>query len=85
MSYRLIWANSTQNDVLQIILSRPDRITVVSALDRIGTTLQREGSAAGESREPNYRVLIEWPLGIKFSVDELDRAVTITDVWSIES
>lgn len=85
MSYRLLWADSTQDDLLQIILRRPDRAAVVSTLNRLGTTLQREGSAAGESREPNYRVLIEWPLGVKFSVDELDRAVKITDVWTIES
>lgn len=85
MSYRLIWATSAQDDLLQIIFARPDRIAIVSALNRLGATLQREGPTAGESRESNYRVLVELPLGVKFSVDELDRSVKITDVWSIGS
>ena len=45
--------------------------------------LQREGPAAGESREGEFRVLFEIPLAVKFSVEEPDRAVTVTDVWVI--
>ncbi len=80
MSYRVTWVPSAQDALLQIVLSRPDRGAVVSALDRLGATLERDGSAAGESREGEFRVLFELPLAVKFSVQEVERAVTVTDV-----
>lgn len=83
MSYRVTWATSAQDTLLKIIMSRPDRGAVVNALDRLGATLQREGPAAGESREGEFRVLFELPLAVKFSVEEPERAVTVTDVWAI--
>ena len=85
MSYRVTWAPSAQDALFQIVISRPDRGAVVSALDRLGATLQREGAAAGESREGEFRVLFELPLAVKFSVEEPERAVTVTDVWAIGS
>ncbi len=84
MSYRVTWVPSAQDALLQIILRRPDRGAVVNALSRLGTILEREGSAAGESREGEFRVLFELPLAVKFSVEEPQRAVTITDVWAVE-
>ena len=83
MSYRVTWVPSAQDALLQIIIGRPDRGAVVNALDRLGTTLQQDGPAAGESREGEFRVLFELPLAVKFSVEESDRAVTVTDVWAI--
>ena len=83
MSYQVTWVPSAQDALLQIIISRPDRVAVVTALDRLGATLQREGPAAGESREGEFRVLFELPLAVKFSVEEPERAVTVTDVWAI--
>ena len=78
MSYRVSWVPSAQDALLQIIIGWPDRGAVVGALERLGATLQRDGSAAGESREPEFRVLFELPLAVKFSVDEPERAVTVT-------
>jgi len=83
MSYRVTWVPSAQDALLQIILSRPDRGAVVNALERLGATLRGEGSAAGESREGEFRVLFELPLAVKFSVEEPQRAATVTDVWAI--
>jgi hypothetical protein len=83
MSFRVTWVPSAQDALLQIIISRPDRGTVVNALNRLGIILQREGPAAGESREEEFRVLFELPLAVKFSVEEPERAVTVTDVWAI--
>ncbi len=83
MIYRVTWVPSAQDALLRIIISRPDRGAVVNALDRLGAMLQREGPAAGESREGEFRVLFEIPLAVKFSVEEPDRAVTVTDVWVI--
>jgi hypothetical protein len=83
MSYRVTWVRSAQDALLQIILSRPDRAIVVNALARLGENLRREGPAAGESREDEFRVLFELPLAVKFSVEEMERAVTVTEVWVI--
>ena len=82
MSYRVSWVASAQDALLQII-SRPDRGAVVNVLDRLGATLEREGPAAGESREGEFRVLFELPLAVKFSMEEAGRAVTVTDVCAI--
>ena len=82
MSYEVTWVPSAQDALLQIIISRPARGAVVNALDRLGATLEQEGPAAGESREGKHRVLFEIPLAVEFSVDEPDRAVTITEVWT---
>jgi hypothetical protein len=84
MSYRLVWLPSARDAALQIILTRPDRAAIVAALDRLTRTLQHEGPAAGESREVDFRVTFDNPLAVKFSVDEADRAVTITDIWTVD-
>ena len=84
MSYRLVWLSSARDAALQILLSQPNRAAIVVAVNRLSSTLQREGPAAGESREVDLRVLFETPLAVEFSVDELDRAVTISDVWIIK-
>ncbi len=83
MSYPVTWVPSAQDTLLRIIFSRPDRGAVVNALDRLGATLQQEGPAAGESREGEFRVLFELPLAVKFSVEEAEHTVTVTDVWAI--
>jgi hypothetical protein len=83
MTYRITWLPSAEQALLQIVISRPDRGAIVSALDRLGTTLEREGSMAGESREGEFRVLFELPLAAKFVVEESERTVTVTDVWVI--
>ena len=82
MNYRVTWVPSAQDALLQIIISRPNR----GGCERPGSpcaTLQQEGPAAGESREGEFRVLFELPLAVKFSVEEPERAVIVTDVWVI--
>jgi len=83
MSYRLVWLPTARDAALQIILTRSNRAAIVGALDRLTGTLQQEGPAAGESREVDFRVAFDNPLAVKFSVDEADRAVTITDIWTV--
>lgn len=83
MNYRVTWLSSAEQALLQIVISRPDRGAIVSALDRLGATLQREGPLAGESREAEFRVLFELPLAVKFAVEESAQMVTVTEVWVI--
>jgi hypothetical protein len=83
MSFRVNWLPSAEEALLQIVISRPDRGAVVDALDRLGTTLQQEGPAAGESREGEFRVLFALPLAAKFVVDQSEQLVTVVEVWAI--
>jgi len=83
MSYTITWLPSAEHALLEIVISRPDRGAVVRALDRLGITQQQEGPVAGESREGEFRVLFELPLAVKFSVEEAERMVTVTEVWAI--
>ena len=62
MNYAVTWVPSAQDALLRIVISRPDREAVVSALDRIGRILAREGPAAGESRDQDLRLLFVLPL-----------------------
>ncbi len=83
MNYTVTWLPSAQDALLRIVISRPDRGAVVSALDRIGRILASEGPAAGESRDQDLRILFALPLAVIFSVEESDRTITVRRVWAI--
>jgi hypothetical protein len=85
MSYRVDWAPLAQDEALRIVLARPDRGAVVRAMDVIGTILAEEGPRAGECREGPFRILIELPLAVKFTVDTDDAVVTVAQIWDIPS
>jgi hypothetical protein len=85
MSYQVDWAPLARDEALRIVLARPDRAEVVRAMDVIGAVLAEEGPRAGESREGPFRILIERPLAVKFTVDTSEALVTIAQVWALRS
>ena len=82
MNYTVTWVPSG-DALLRILIGRPDRAAVVSALDRIGSVLAREGPAAGESRDQNLRILFALPLAVIFSVEEPEHTITVKRIWTI--
>ena len=83
MNYTVTWVPSAQDALLRIVISRPDRGAVVSAIDRIGSILASGGPASGESRDQDLRILFALPLAVIFSVEESDRTITVRRVWAI--
>ena len=82
MSYTVSWDPPAERDLISMWLSSRMRHAIRSAADRIDALLQSNPRECGESREGDNRVILIWPLGVSFEIDEPQRRVRVTAVWS---
>jgi hypothetical protein len=77
------WSPAALDELTRIWLdSRSEqRDLVTRTVARIDDTLRRSAATAGESRDPDFRVLLVAPLGIEFEVRKDDQLAIIARVW----
>jgi len=82
MIYTVVWNAVAERRLTQLWLSSRLRHAIKDAADRMDSMLARNPHDCGESREGNARVMLIWPLGVNFEIDEPQRRVRVTAVWS---
>lgn len=82
MNYLVTWDPPAERDLTSMWLASRMRHAIKDAADRTDAMLARSPQDCGESREGNARVMLIWPLGVNFEVDEPQRHVRVTAVWS---
>ena len=82
MNYDVVWNAVAERRLTHLWLSSRLRYAIKDAADRIDAMLARNPHDCGESREEEQRVMLIWPLGVNFEVDEARRRVRVTTVWS---
>jgi len=80
MKYTVTWRASAEQKLTQMWLEGRDREAINDATTQIEQILGTDPLNAGESRSGNYRVLVEDPLAVVFSVWPQDRLVKVVEV-----
>jgi hypothetical protein len=83
MNYTVLWTSTAEEGLAALWLTEPDRPAITAAANSIDTQLNTDPDQCGESRYDTVRVLFVYPLGVEFDVQEQDRVVYVTSVWSI--
>jgi hypothetical protein len=85
MKWTVIWKADSENDLTDLWVNANDKAAITAAANRIDVLLRRSPLDAGESRDEDDHVYFDAPLGILFTVDELDRKVFVERVWRIST
>lgn len=83
MKFTVNWQPDALARFADIWNNAADQHAVSAAANYIDKELERDPLAAGESRRPGVRILIESPLAVYFTVDDKRRQVTVWQVWRI--
>ncbi len=85
--YRIEWMQFALDELaLNWLKSDPlTRKAITVASESIEKQLRLNPQDAGESRNADFRILIEMPLGLFFNVDEDAQLVTIFHLWLIRT
>ncbi len=70
MTYRVLWVKAAEDKLAQLWLGSRHRQAMTTVADRFETLLAIDPTSIGESRNPGFRVALEWPVGFAFFVDE---------------
>ncbi|MGH7199587.1 MAG: hypothetical protein ACREJB_03220 [Planctomycetaceae bacterium] len=81
MNYTVLWLPDVEQELAGIWADTDDQRSVTEAANEIERLLKRDPAKAGESRPNGRRILLVSPLGIIFRVNELDRVVTVSNIW----
>jgi plasmid stabilization system protein ParE len=81
MMYTVVWTPSALRDLADLWNNATDRAAVTSAADTIDSLLARDPLSQGEARAGSRRILVVESLAVYFEVRDLDRLVTVLDVW----
>ena len=84
MNYTVLCKPEAERQLAAIWNQFKNRNLVTTSAHAIDKTLATNSEDAGESREEDFRVLLETPLGVIFKVSEADRMVVVVAVWSFE-
>ena len=82
MIYTVIWKPEAERRLASIWLGAVDRDAITLAANQIDQQLRNNPDSQGESRLDGRRILLVPPLGVLFTVQPLDRRVTVVAVWS---
>ncbi len=81
MTWTVTWAPDALEELADLWNNAADRRAVSKAADVIDAWLRRDPYADSESRGANKRIMFVPPLGVAYSVSDLDRLVTVQTVW----
>ena len=81
--FRVEWTDAAYDDLARVWTSGDSgrRRAINRALQTLEARLQANPLAVGESRDGDYRVAHERPVGMDVLVDPEMRAVTVVRVW----
>jgi len=82
VNYTVVWEKKAQDKLAQEWLdaNSPWRADITAAAQKIEAALKASPEEAGESRLPDRRIMIEYPLVVLFKVLCDDRLVQVLDV-----
>ena len=83
MKWTVIWKPDAEGDLTELWVKAVDKADITTAANLIDVALRKDPLNTGESRAEDDRVHFELPLGVLFTVDELDRKVFVERVWRI--
>lgn len=83
--YKVLWTESALGELATLWLEADSglRQAITAAQAQIDHLLERAPEEVGESRPENRRVAFVPPLGVVFSVRELERLVKVLRIWTI--
>ena len=81
MKYTVLWAGEAEQRLAALWNKATNRQAITTAADAIDKQLNLDPETVGESRPDGTRILLVPPLGILFTVTELDRIVSVLTVW----
>jgi hypothetical protein len=79
------WGQPALNQLATIWTQASDRTAITAATTRIDQRLRTDPEDQGESRDAGRRILLEAPLGVTFTVQPDDRAVSVLTVWHFDT
>ncbi len=77
----MLWAGEAEQRLAALWNKATNRQAITTAADAIDKQLNLDLETVGESRPDGTRILLVPPLGILFTVTELDRIVSVLTVW----
>lgn len=80
MKYTVVWPAEVEQKLTQMWLAGRDRQAISEATDRIEQVLGSDPINVGESRAGNFRILVEDPLAVIYSVSPKDCLVNVVEV-----
>lgn len=84
MKFTVFWKKTAERHLAQIWLDAADRASVTKAAHDIEKALKGNPNEIGESRDEENRIFFVPPLGVTFTVNELDCQVLVASVWYIK-
>ena len=84
MNYTVLWKPEAERQLATICTRSANRNLNTDSSRLIDKTLGVKPEEVGESREGGFRILLEPPLGVIYTVSEGDRKVDVVAVWSFE-
>jgi hypothetical protein len=85
VSYRVIFKPQVDRDLVDLWLESDHQRAMTEAIDRLVRQLVRDPLQVGESRGPQRRIALEWPVGIEFEIDDVAREVRIYRLWTFRA
>ena len=85
MKWTVIWKADAESDLAKMWVDATDKAAISAAANHIDALLRKDPLNTGESRTDGDRVYFETPLGILFTVGDMDRKVFVERVWRIPS
>jgi hypothetical protein len=81
--YQVSWTKSARAELAEIWVEGDStlRASATTAAAQIDTLLSLSVGDAGESRDGNRRITFVPPLGVVFSVDEMQKRAKVLHVW----
>jgi hypothetical protein len=77
MKYTVVWKSAAKRQIAEIWMQAPNHQEVTAAANAIDAALRLKPHSCGESRDSNFRLVIELPLGVFYAVNEEDQLVTV--------
>lgn len=81
----MLWSEAAEEALVHLWTTATDSAELAEAVNRMNELLSLEPHSQGGSREGLVRVLFVLPLAITFVIDDAQRIVTVTRLWSIAS
>jgi hypothetical protein len=85
VSYRVIFKPQVDRDLVDLWLESDHQRAMTESIDSLVRGLERDPTQVGESRGPQRRIALEWPVGIEFEIDEATQEVRIYRLWTFRS
>ena len=81
MKYKVVWTRAAESRLAQMWLASRMRHLIKEAADEIDASLAQNPYDSGESRDADRRVTFLWPVGVLFTIDEIQKQVKVVSVW----